>query len=112
MHRFQNEAAAGKVVLPLLRWSATGNITTGKMALQYALHGASSFQLHTFFQLPADQYRMTGGSKTEKALHELYFHPETGLIVWMHHLAGALDLPAEAIRFLDVVGKGRLLVAS
>ena len=109
MRRFQNEAEAGTVTAPLLRWSATGNIATGKMALQYALLGASSFQLHTFFQLSADQYRMTGGSKTEKALHELTFHPTTGLIVWMHHLAGVLNLPAEPIRFLDVVGKARLL---
>jgi hypothetical protein len=111
MRRFQKEAEAGAGTAPLLRWSATGNITTGKMALQYALLGASSFQLHTFFQLPADQYRMTGGSKTEKALHELYFHPATGLIVWMRHLAGVLNLPSEPFRFLDVVGKARLLPA-
>ncbi len=84
---------------------ATGNIVTGKMALEYALRGASSFQLHTFFQLPADQYRMTTGNKTQKSLHELYFHPETGFVVWMHHLADVLSLPQAPIRFRDVIGQ-------
>jgi hypothetical protein len=69
-----------------LPWSATGNITTGKMAVEYALVGASSFQLHTFFQLPADQYSRKTGSRTERALHELYFHPQTGFVVWLEHL--------------------------
>ncbi len=88
-----------------LPWSATGNIVTGKMALEYALRGASSFQLHTFFQLPADQYRMTTGSKIQKALNELYFHPQTGFVAWMHHLADALDLQTDPIRFRDVIGQ-------
>jgi hypothetical protein len=106
MTRFQQEADTGGIPRPLLPWSATGDITTGKMALEYALRGADSFQLHTFFQLPADQYRMKAGSKIQKALHELYFHPQTGFIVWLHHLAGALGLPATPIRFRDVVGTG------
>ena len=104
MSRFQQEAPEPDA--SLLRWSATGNIATGKMALEYALRGASSFQLHTFFQLPADEYRMTVGSKIQKALHELYFHPTTGFIIWMHHLARELNLPSESLRFLDVVGQG------
>lgn len=69
-------------------WSATGNITTGKMAVEYSLQGASSFQMHTFFQLPADQYSKKSGTRTERALHELYFHPETGFLVWLEHLRG------------------------
>lgn len=89
-----------------LPWSATGNITTGRMALEYALRGASSFQLHTFFQLPARVYRMQAGSKTQKGLHELYFHPETGFIVWMHDIASRLGLPNRPIRFADIVGQG------
>ncbi|MCH7988109.1 MAG: hypothetical protein IID46_03045 [Planctomycetes bacterium] len=92
-------------VTSTLPWCATGNIVTGKMALEYALRGASSFQLHTFFQLPADQYRMTTGSKIQKALNELYFHPQTGFIVWMHHLADVLDLQTDPIRFRDVIGQ-------
>lgn len=92
---------------PLLEWSATGNIVTGKMAMEYALRGASSFQLHTYFQLPSGQYRMVVGSKIQKALHELYFHPRTGLIVWLHHLAEHLDLPRDPLRLRDVIGRDR-----
>ena len=88
-----------------LPWSATGNICTGKMALEYALRGAGSFQMHTVFQLPSDVYSMNGGNKTQKALHELYFHPKTGFVVWLLHVAGTLDLPHEVIRFRDVVGR-------
>ncbi|MGH7200341.1 MAG: hypothetical protein ACREJB_07025 [Planctomycetaceae bacterium] len=106
MGRFQQELdMPGFSPLP---WSATGNICSGKMALEYALRGASSFQLHTFFQLPAGQYRMKSGSKTQKALHELHFHPRTGLIVWMHHLAAVLDPPRPPIRLRDVIGHGPL----
>jgi hypothetical protein len=72
--------------LDRLPWSATGNITTGKMAIEYALVGATSFQLHTFFQLPADQYSKKTGSRTQRALHELYFNPEHGFLVWLEHL--------------------------
>jgi hypothetical protein len=92
---------------PPLEWSATGNITSGQMALEYAIRGATSFQLHTFFQLPADQYAMKSGSKTQKALLELYFHPQTGFIVWMHHIAAALGLARDPIRFSEVVGQCR-----
>lgn len=109
MDRFHQAAEEGEIEQPLLDWSATGNITTGKMALEYALRGASSFQLHTFFQLPADQYRMRIGTKTQKALCELYFHPETGFVVWLHHLAGQLGLPIDPIRFRDVIGKQAVL---
>jgi hypothetical protein len=73
--------------------SATGNIESGRMAVKYLLRGASSFQLHTYFQLPNQEYRMQGNSKTERALHELYFHPERGLIAWLLHLRRVLDLP-------------------
>ncbi len=104
MGRFQCEALEPNA--SLLRWSATGNIATGKMALEYALRGASSFQLHTFFQLPADEYRMTVGNKIQKAMHELYFHPTTGFIVWVHHLARELNLSSNPVRFLDIVGQG------
>jgi hypothetical protein len=103
MSAFQAQTAS--VAAPL-SWSATGNIVSGKMALEYALRGASSFQLHTFFQLPSDVSRMTTGSKVRKALHELYFHPRTGFIVWMHHLAGVLGLPTEMIRLRDIIGCG------
>ncbi len=94
----------------MLPWSATGNIHSGKIALEYALRGASSFQLHTFFQLPGSEYTAVVGNKTQKALHELYFHPQQGLIVWLHHLAGVLRLPTKPIRLKDTVGKAGQLV--
>ena len=99
---FQEEV--GSTIRPL---AATGNINNGRMALEYALRGASSFQLHTFFQLPAEQYVLTSGSRTQKALHELYLHPENGLVVWLEHLARRWGLPRDPLRFVDIVGRGR-----
>lgn len=85
-----------------LPWSATGNITTGRMAVEYLRHGATSFQLHTFFQLPADQYARKSGSRTQRALHELYFHPQTGLVVWLHQLAAERSSTRRPIRLLEL----------
>lgn len=91
--------ASGQQPLP---WSATGNITTGRMALEYALRGASSFQLHTFFQLPSDEYRQTHGTKTSKAMHELNFNPQTGLIAWMLHLKQQMAVTGSIFRLRDI----------
>ncbi len=107
MRRFLATRKETGMKLPTLPWSATGNITSGQMALNYALCGASSFQIHTFFQLPVNQYALRTGSRTERSLHELYFHPERGFIVWMHHLAGELGLPRQPIRFVDLVIRAR-----
>ncbi|MFN0197301.1 MAG: hypothetical protein ACKVT0_11195, partial [Planctomycetaceae bacterium] len=85
--------SSGRVRRLMLPLSATGNIHSGRMALEYALRGASSFQLHTFFQHLSDFYRKKTGNRTQKALHELYFHPAEGLIVWLYHLAERLGLP-------------------
>jgi len=63
--------------------SATGDIHSGRVAAEYLLRGASSFQMHTIFQLPNGQFSMQTGSKTEKALHRLLFHPQEGLIAWL-----------------------------
>ncbi|RLT11509.1 MAG: hypothetical protein DWI21_02480 [Planctomycetota bacterium] len=87
---------------PSLPWSATGNITTGRMAIEYLLRGATSFQLHTFFQLPAEHYAMKSGNHTQRALHELHFHPQTGFVVWLHHLANQRGFSERPIRLLDV----------
>ena len=84
--------------------SGTGNVTSGRMILEYAKLGCESVQLHTFFQLPLSEYPATAGSRTQRALHALVFHPESGLI------AGLLDLEQSArlhrregeLRFLDV----------
>ncbi|HEV2863195.1 MAG TPA: hypothetical protein VGX48_19435 [Pyrinomonadaceae bacterium] len=73
--------------------SATGDIGSGRAATEYLLRGASTFQMHTFFQLPNDQYRMKGGSRTERALHELCFNPERGFLACVLRLRRALDWP-------------------
>lgn len=85
-----------------LPWSATGNITTGRMAVEYLLRGATSFQLHTFFQLPAEHYAMKTGNRTQRALHELHFHPQTGLVAWLHHVANQQGVSDRPIRLLGL----------
>lgn len=90
-----------------LEVSATGNICSGKMAVEYLLRGCTSFQLHTYFQLPSDQYAMQGGSRTQKALHMLYFHPDNGLVVWLRHLAGQRGVgPDEVVCLRDLARRG------
>jgi hypothetical protein len=86
---------AGQIPICLLPISGTGNIATGRIAAEYLLRGASSFQIHTYFQLPSSEYKMRTGSKTARALHELYFHPEEGLLAWLLHLRRAFDWPAD-----------------
>jgi len=68
--------------LPL---SATGNITTGKMAFEYLKRGATSFQMHTLFQLPDSEFEMKGGTRTARALHRLLFHPQDGFLLCVLH---------------------------
>ena len=87
--------------------AATGDINSGRMALEYAMRGASSFQLHTFFQLPAKHFTLRSGNRTQKALHELYLDPDEGLVVWLEHLARRWSLPRHPLRLADVVGRGR-----
>lgn len=73
--------------------SATGNIVSGRIAAEYLLRGASSFQLHTYFQLPSGEYTMKTGGKTARALLELCFHPEEGFLAWLLHLRSVFDWP-------------------
>ena len=73
--------------------SGTGNITSGRIAAEYLLRGASSFQIHTYFQLPSGEYSMKTGGKTARALLELYFHPDDGLIAWLLHLRRLFEWP-------------------
>jgi hypothetical protein len=75
--------------------SATGNIVSGRIAAEYLLCGASSFQMHTYFQLPSGEYTMKTGGKTARALLELCFHPEEGLLAWLLHLRRAFDWPID-----------------
>ena len=64
---------------PPLEISATGDISSGRIAVEYALRGCTSFQIHTLFQLPASKYAMRVGTRVQKALHRLYFDPERAL---------------------------------
>ncbi len=83
----------------------TGNIHSGRMIVEYALRGCSSVQLHTFFQLPLEEYPATEGSRTQRALHALIFEPSDGLIAVMREreAAGLLDRSGGELRFLDLV---------
>lgn len=69
----------------------TGNIGSGRMVLDYARRGCESVQLHTLFQLPLTEYPAGRGSRTERALHALVFHPRDGLV------AGLLALEADRV---------------
>ena len=51
--------------------------------------------MHTFFQLPNSEYTMSTGTKTARALHELYFHPDEGLLPWLLHLRRVFDWPSD-----------------
>src|SRR3989449_1066404 len=85
--------------------SGTGNITSGRMIVEYALRGCSSVQLHTFFQLPLEEYPATEGSRIQRALHALIFAPRDGLIAVMREreVAGLLERSGGELRFLDLV---------
>jgi dihydroorotate dehydrogenase len=82
----------------------TGNICSGRMILEYARRGCQSVQLHTFFQLPLAEYPATHGSRTQRALHALVFHPVEGLVAGILELEGrgALGRRRGELHFLDV----------
>ena len=86
--------------------SGTGNIHSGRMIVEYALRGCSSVQLHTFFQLPLEEYPATDGSRTTRALHALIFDPGDGLLAVMleREAAGILARRGGELHFLDLSG--------
>ena len=98
--------AAGTIESPDLEISASGDIGSGRIAVEYALRGCTSFQAHTVFQLPMDAYAMQTGSKLQRALHLLYFHPEEGLIVWLLHAARRLGLATPTASLLEIARIG------
>jgi hypothetical protein len=89
------EERQGVIPICKLPISATGNIVSGRIAAEYLLRGASSFQMHTYFQLPSGEYKMKSGGKTARALLELYFHPEEGLLAWLLHLRRVFHWPVD-----------------
>lgn len=86
---------AGSIPVCRVPISATGNIASGRTAVEYLLRGASSFQIHTYFQLPSSEYMMRTGSKTARGLHKLYFHPDEGLLAWLLHLRRVYEWPSD-----------------
>ena len=84
--------------------SATGDIHSGRRLIEYALRGAESGQVHTFFQLPRSEYRSGAPSRTAAALHELMLHPDRGLIPWLLALGemGWIERRDGVLHFLDV----------
>jgi len=89
--------------LPL---SATGNICSGRMMVEYALRGCQNGQVHTFFQIPRKHYLASGASRSLCALYTLLLDPADGLIPWMWtlHDAGVLAERGGELRFRDLVG--------
>ena len=84
--------------------SGTGNICSGRVLLDYARRGCESVQLHTFFQLPLGEYPAAVGSRSQRALHTLVFHPTDGLVAVMLELEaeGALHRRSGELHFLDI----------
>lgn len=98
LRRAEREGLLSKSVPPI---SGTGDVSSGKIAVEYALRGCESLQMHTFFQLPDIYYGMSAKStKTQRALYALLFNPLTGLVPWMLHLKEQYGLTS----FLDVAG--------
>ncbi|MGH7645880.1 MAG: hypothetical protein ACREMR_09875 [Gemmatimonadales bacterium] len=94
---------------PAVPLTASGNICSGRMILEYARRGCESVQLHTFFQLPLSEYPATAGSRTRRALHALVFDPRDGLVAGLLELEarGALARRGGELRFLDVADAHR-----
>lgn len=88
----------------LMPISATGNIESGKMMVEYALRGCENGQIHTFFQIPSSEYAMKNGGRVSKALHELIFNPEKGLLSAMVYLneKGLIEKNNGVLRFKDI----------
>jgi hypothetical protein len=84
----------------------TGNVTSGRLVVDYARCGCESVAVHTLFQLPLSEYPATHGSRTQRALHALIFHPADGVIAAMLDLerTGALTRRGGTLRFLDLAG--------
>jgi hypothetical protein len=60
--------------------SGTGNVCNGEIAFRYLSCGCTTLQIHTFFQLPLSCYAKRTGSRIERALHQLLFDPDDGLL--------------------------------
>jgi hypothetical protein len=84
----------------------TGNVCSGRILLEYARLGCECVQLHTLFQLPLAEYPAAAGSRQQRALHLLYFHPTDGVIAGMLDLEmrGEMSRSAGELHFRDLCG--------
>lgn len=65
--------------------SATGDIDSGRTAVEYALKGCMSAQLHTLFQVPLDFPVEPTVGRVRRVLARLIFDPDDGLVAWLAH---------------------------
>lgn len=100
--RVLERARSAALRLPPL--AGTGNVCSGRLVLDYARAGCESVELHTFFQLPLAAYPASEGSRVQRALHALFFHPDDGLVAGMLELerSGVLHRRGGELRFLDL----------
>jgi hypothetical protein len=84
--------------------SGTGNICSGRQIIAYAQRGCSSVQVHTAFQLPLSAYPASAGSRSQRTVHVLVFHPVDGLIACLLELeqAGALVRRGGELHYSDL----------
>jgi len=77
---------------------ATGNICSGKIMAEYAVRGCLAGEIHTFFQLKPSAYRAPSGEGglTWRALREIIFHPDDGLVAIMMKLEKTGILPRKS----------------
>ncbi|MBI1324853.1 hypothetical protein GC170_16940 [bacterium] len=68
-----------------LEISATGDIDSGRTAVEYALRGCTSAQLHTLFQVPLDYPIEPTVGRVRRVLARLIFDPHDGLVAWLAH---------------------------
>jgi hypothetical protein len=94
----------GEGEAPLPGLCGTGGIGSGRDVIAYAQAGCQAVQLHTFFQLPLDEYTARDGSRTQRALHQLLFHPQDGLIaeLWRLEEQGVVHRRGGELHFLDL----------
>ncbi len=78
----------------------------GRLLLDYARSGCESVQLTPCSSFPWWSTRPLSGSRQQRALHLLYFHPIHGVIAGMLDLeaAGEIARVGGQLRFLDVCG--------
>jgi hypothetical protein len=82
----------------------TGGINSGRDVLAYAHAGCEAVQLHTMFQLPLDEYAAREGSRTQRVLHQLLFHPDDGMIAELGRFEarGLVHRRGGELHFLDI----------